>query len=248
MSLNIKTNNFGNSRVIDLMALLNSVKQVMDKDMGSFISAINIIHDPAEYYPQVYYQKDVNGEFIVNLGSYDREWNRYAYQFAHEYCHIRTNYRPGGSRYSWFEESICEVASHYALKKMARSWKTEPPYKNWTDYAKELLLYSQSNIIKQKYGKSGQDSFSSWISDKRKLWDNNYYNVHTEHRDDYKRIAYKILPYFEQNPELWNAMTYWNLWDLNDNDTIDDAFEKWVSVLPQDKVIVSQKIIKAFMD
>ncbi len=43
-------------------------------------------------------------------------------------------------------------------------------------------------------------------------------------------------------------MTYWNLWDLNDNDTIDDAFEKWVSVLPQDKVIVSQKIIKAFMD
>lgn len=42
-------------------------------------------------------------------------------------------------------------------------------------------------------------------------------------------------------------MTYWNLWDLNHNDTIDDAFEKWILVLPQDKVKFSQKLIKAFM-
>jgi len=247
MSLNIKTNNFGNSSIKDLMALLNSVKQVLDKDMGAFISAINIIHDPAEYYPQVYYQKDVNGEFIINLGSYNREWNRYAYQFAHEYCHIRTNYRFGGNRYSWFEESICEIASHYALKKMATLWKTNPPYNNWKDYSKELLLFSQYNIIKQKYGKSEHDSFPSWISEKRKFFDNNYSNDHTEFRDDYKRIAYKILPYFEQNPELWNAITYWNLWDLAHNDTIDDAFQKWISVLPQDKFAISQKLIKAFM-
>lgn len=181
MSLNIKTDNFGSSSVKDLMALFNSVKQVMDKDMGSFMLPVNIIHDPNEYFPQVYYKKDDNGEYIVNLGAYDLEWSRYAYQFAHEYCHIRTNYRAGGNRYSWFEESICEVASHYALKKMARSWKTEPPYKNWTDYSKRLLLYSQCNIIKQKFGKSGQDSFSSWVSEKRKLLDNNYNNVHTEH-------------------------------------------------------------------
>lgn len=242
MSINIKTNNFLNTSVIDLRVLLENVKKTLDNDMGIFNDDIDIIHNPNNHFPFVYFKKGVNNQTIVNLGSYNQEWNKYSYQFAHEYCHIRTNCRLGGYKYSWFEESICEVASHYALKKMAKNWKTEAPYRNWNTYSKYLLLFSQKNINKKIYNKN---QFKQFLKDKIISFET--FNIdHNLYRDDYKVIANKVLPYFEQDSRLWQAMTYWNKWDLDNEDTITEVFNKWLELLPDELKNSGHKLVDLF--
>ena len=41
-----------------------------------------------------------------------------AYQFAHELCHMRIPFFVGEDL-RWFEESVCEMASHFFLKKLS---------------------------------------------------------------------------------------------------------------------------------
>ena len=38
----------------------------------------------------------------------------------------------------WFEETICEVASLFALEKLALEWNQSAPYANWKPYAVEF--------------------------------------------------------------------------------------------------------------
>ena len=50
------------------------------------------------------------------LNTSDRYWCQYAFQFAHEIGHILCRYKDGDSTNKWFEETLCETASLYALE------------------------------------------------------------------------------------------------------------------------------------
>jgi hypothetical protein len=239
MSLIIRKNDF-NDMSVDLKVLLENVKSTLDSVMGDFTSSIIVVHNSNDYFPMVYFSKDVQGSFIVNLGIYNNEWDRYSYQFAHEYCHIRTNYRSGNEKYSWFEESICEVSSHYTLKKMNKTWEKNSPCPNWKGYRKSLLDYSNKNFKNKPLSK---ESFKVFIDEKLPILK---YGESKNHRDDYKVIAKKIIPFFDEFPDLWIAMTYWNKWELEQNDEIYEAFEKWLSILPFELKDVAKKIINQF--
>lgn len=85
--------------------------------------------------PITLYKRGPNGEFRVRLATGKTYWSQYAFQFAHEFCHVLCNYREDGRGNKWFEEALCEVASLFALGRMAETWKTAPPYPNWKSYA-----------------------------------------------------------------------------------------------------------------
>lgn len=42
-------------------------------------------------------------------------------------------------------------------------------------------------------------------------------------------------------------MTYWNKWEINHNDSIYEVFDKWLSILPEEKKAVAQKLINVFL-
>jgi hypothetical protein len=76
--------------------------------------------------PTVLYQRNAEGEYVVYLTVTGRRWEQYTYEFAHELCHIYGNHhqRPNSALapHQWFEESLCETASLFVLRRMGLTW------------------------------------------------------------------------------------------------------------------------------
>lgn len=231
---------------IELEGVLNFAKSVMDSYIGDFIEPISVIHYNHIYCPMVFYEKGDQGEFIISLGSHDTQYGRYIYQFAHEYCHIRTNYHDNNLKLGWFEESICETSSLFFLDIMAPIWKNEVPYEHMREYDYILSDYSHNAKSLPEKTLPKDLSFQEWYTKQKIIFETAPFDKHNQRRNEYCIIAKQILPLFHQYPELWNLLTYWNKWELDSNDFIDNAFIKWLSILPEEKKSVAQKLINIF--
>jgi hypothetical protein len=153
--------------------------------------------------PIVLYDRGPNGEFVVRLNTGDLYWSQYAYQFAHEFCHILCNYDQDKTGNKWFEESICEMASLFALRRMGESWKTLPPFGHWKGYAKHLTAYAEDRMKKSRLPKD--KTLVDW------------YERHAERlhgtavdRELNNVVATALLPLFEADPQHWAAVAYLN--------------------------------------
>lgn len=82
-----------------------------------------------------------DGEFFVTVNVQGRRWAQLAYQFAHEMAHVIVGTADRAAPQMWFEESFAEAMSLWTLSRMGESWKTKPPYPNWSGYAGELTKY-----------------------------------------------------------------------------------------------------------
>jgi hypothetical protein len=103
--------------------------------------------------PTVLYQRNAAGEYVVYLTVTGRRWEQYTYEFAHELCHIYGNHhqRPNSALapHQWFEESLCETASLFVLRRMGLTWHARGfEQRNYApifaEYAKLLMNEVQS--------------------------------------------------------------------------------------------------------
>jgi hypothetical protein len=153
--------------------------------------------------PIVLHRRGPAGEYYVRLDTGHNLWAQHAYQFAHEFCHILCNYTEREHRNKWFEESLCEMASLFALRRMAETWKTRPPYPNWKDYAPALNKYADERIEKAQL--PGGVSLAEWFCyECQPLYEN------ATLREKNTIVAVALLPLFEKQPEHWEAVTYLN--------------------------------------
>ena len=98
---------------------------------------------PSDPTPRTLLRCSKTDPIVIQLACKDRRWNQYAYQFAHEFCHVLSGYEGlEGNPNNWFHETICELASVFTLRRMAERWPTHPPYPNWAGYSKHLLEYA----------------------------------------------------------------------------------------------------------
>ena len=69
--------------------------------------------DPSQVdHPKVLYRSSTAEPYIIGLSVRDDLWCKFAYQFAHEFCHVLSgheNLRENPN--NWFHEAICELAS-----------------------------------------------------------------------------------------------------------------------------------------
>ena len=77
--------------------------------------------------PKVLYNRANDGSYVVWLELFGEGYGQPIYQFAHEYGHILSNYREGSSyeQQLWFEESIADLASLFALKTLGTTWEAK---------------------------------------------------------------------------------------------------------------------------
>ena len=139
---------------------------------------------------------------VIQLACKDRRWNQYAYQFAHEFCHVLSGYEGlEGNPNNWFHETICELASVFTLRRMAERWPTHPPYPNWAGYSKHLLEYAAKRQKREEVQLPIGTTLLDWLSSHESGLRNDRYQ-----RDKNDLVAYALLPVFEEFPAGWNAI------------------------------------------
>jgi len=211
----------------DILAVCRSAAQELtvlfpDREL----EPISIKYD-AKQGPMVIYGKGADGERRVLLNTKDTYWSQYSYQFAHEVCHILCNYRDSNRANLWFEETLCETASLFVLRKMSETWKTKPPYANWKSYAQKHNDYAEDRLKKTE--KLEGLTLAQWFqrneAELRKTGTNRQKN---------EVVAVALLPLFEKNPKNWQAVSYLNQWDPKKELTFNEYLQDWHERVPKD--------------
>jgi len=153
--------------------------------------------------PITLYQRGPKGEIRVKLNSTGSLWAQHAFQFAHELGHVMCRYDTDTHPNKWFEESICELASLFVLRRMAKTWETKPPYPNWKNYAKALNGYADERLSKARLPEGV--TLAQWYGERRE-----FFNKNATERDSNLVIAAALLAYFEEDTTRWQAVEHIN--------------------------------------
>ena len=142
------------------------------------------------------------GPVTIQLAARDTYWAQFSYQFAHEFCHVLSDYeRLGVNPNSWFHEALCELASVFTLRRMAERWPTQPPYPHWADYATALFDYADNLLADENRQLPVGLTLATWLPmHETELRQDPYV------RDKNAVVAYQLLPLFEAEPSGWNAV------------------------------------------
>ena len=191
--------------------------------------------------PMLHYDQTENGVNKIKLTAKDRYWCQYAFQFSHEIGHLMCNTKRGNRSNQWFEESLCEVASLFALKELFRAWSKKPPYSNWKSYAIEFKKYRDDRIKKSSYPENFQ--LSSWWNHNKKTLSRN-----PNLRKQNLWVAINLLTLFEKAPEIsWSACAWINYSKNQHPNKFEQYLKNWKSACPkmEQKKFV-QNIIESF--
>ena len=210
--------------------LYSTATELLERFPGKRLNSIVVTHTDKN--PVVLYERGPNDEYRVYLTAKGRRWPVYAYEFAHELSHILTNYQhhtyPNATTYNqWFEETLCEVASLYTLKRLAVTWEIAPPHPQWAVYAPDFQAFAEE-FLQEKHRKlPSTTNLANWFQQNQNdMKRNPYLRGHNE------VVANLLLPLFEENPEIWEAITYLNM-DLKGN-TFKGYMQSWHDNVPEE--------------
>lgn len=189
--------------------------------------------------PITLYKRNDKGEVIVKLDTQNTFWSQYAYQWAHELCHVLCGYRADGGDNKWFEETLCEMASLYCMRAMAVDWAAKPPYPHWRSYAPSLKKHADTTMAKyEKVDLKGLAAF--------------YKKHHAELRKNPTlrplngAMAAAMLPVFEKNPGHWEAIRYLNTTPAKKGLSLKGYFTKWKKDAPKQHHNLIDGIMKVY--
>jgi len=177
--------------------------------------------------PIVWYRRGLNGEYYVQLATGSTYWAQYAFQFAHEFCHILCGYTRKEKANKWFEESLCELASLFALRRMAITWAKNPPYPNWRSFAPHLASYAENRMKGHRLppGKS----LAQWYKENEAALRKN-----PTDRERNLVVATALLPLFEAQPQHWPAIESLNAAATDRQRTFAEYLADWHRSAPRE--------------
>ncbi|MCX5684336.1 MAG: hypothetical protein NT049_11715 [Planctomycetota bacterium] len=189
--------------------------------------------------PITLFKRGPEGQIHIKLDTGNLLWSQMAYQFAHEFCHILCNYDEKHMPTKWFEESLCETASLFALRRMADAWQVDPPYPNWKSYAPSLGSYAADRIAKDAL--PAGKTFPQWYKENADAL-----RASSTDRPRNTLVATVLLPLFEAQPEAWEAVTWLNKEDFSGNYTFADHLKAWRRQCPEKHRAFVTKVAETF--
>jgi hypothetical protein len=225
LEIQVLEGGWGDASVADIRAVCRSAAQELWQHFpGQEIDPISIRF--AKEGPMVAFGKGSSGERRVLLDVQGTLWARFSYQFAHEFCHVLCDYREAKNPNLWFEESLCETASLFAMRRMAETWKTKPPYPNWKSYSSSLASYADNRLKATK--QLEEMTLGQW------------YREHEESlrktatdREKNQMVAVALLPLLEKNPQHWQAVRHLNQWDKTQPLAFEAYLADWYRRVPE---------------
>ena len=204
LEISVLDGGWGGASGADIRAVcLSAAQEIRQHIPDRNLEPISIRHSGKG--PMVIYGKGSAGERRVLLNVSGNYWAQFAFQFAHEFCHILCNYREAENPNLWFEESLCETASLFAMRRMAKTWKTKPPYANWKSFSSALSDYANDRL--KNTVPEGMD-LAAWYRQHEEALRSNGTD-----RAKNQIVAAALLKLLEKSPQDWPAVSYLNQWD-----------------------------------
>lgn len=202
---------------------------------------------PTDRHPYVRYAKGASGEYVIYLSAKGRHWSQFAYQFAHEFAHVLSNYDRNSHRLvqrnQWFDESLCETASLFALRRLSATWSKGEvvPFAHWRSYGTALQAYAGELLAQPHRVLPAKASFAEWYRGNAATLDKSPY---MRERDEV--VATVLLPLFEQHPEAWATIGYLNLEESDATGTFEQYLANWRRNTPPHQRPLVERIIELF--
>lgn len=183
--------------------------------------------------PMINYDRETDGWLVVYLSARDSRVYQYVYQFAHEYCHVLAHFdrKLHGDdivrEQQWFEESLCETASLYALQSLATRWCAEQRGSPARDAGEQLAQYLQQLLAEPHRKLAAGRSMADWFDQ----------NQSSLRREPYLRelnelAAAQLLPLFEKEPAGWTALLHLHPSDGAPIRSFADLLTTWRAAAP----------------
>ncbi len=212
LSIQVQGSGWGRGKKESIETVLYAVAdELMSRLPGKLAAPIVVTHTDGP--PVAVYGRGNRGEYRIRLHARDDNWHLYVYEFAHELCHVLSNYDahvPEGSGVrrdnQWFEETLCETASLFTLKNLARNWEQALPGPEWAGEAERLRKFFDLLIAEGHRRLPPEAPLAGWLRDNEAALRANPYL-----REKNEVLANLLLPLFEHNPENWQALGYMNL-------------------------------------
>ena len=199
---------------------------------------------PTQRNPVVLFQKSAGDEYQVHLSAKGTRWAEYIYEFSHELFHILANYQnhaaSSTATHLWLEESLCETASIYTLKKLSATWSEVPSRAEWASYAPTLKQYTGRVIAEQRHYLPPDVSLTKWLRENEPRMANDPYL-----RDENALVANLFLPLLEQN-EDWEAIAFLNTTDRIEKLAFRDFLADWHQRTPPEHQGLTRRVMQLF--
>jgi hypothetical protein len=163
---------------------------------------------PPKGTPVALYRRGPDGEDLIRLHASGTSWALYVYEFAHELCHVLSNHdeHAEARRHNqWFEETLCETASLYALQAVAQTWQLSAAPEQATIAPRLRRFYDRLLAERNRELPAGAP-LAVWLAEHEGQLRNDPYL-----REKNDLIAKQLLPFFQQDPRRWRALAYLNL-------------------------------------
>ena len=239
LKISVARSGWGSAQSENIETLLLNTASHLNKLLRNPVTdTVEVVQAPEhDSTRRTHYRSSPAEPVCVQLTARNKYWAQFAFQFAHEFCHIISNYEnlregPNG----WFHEAICELSSIFTLRRMSQSWQTDPPYPNWASYAGALCRYAEERLARRERQLPEDMTLAVWLSKEEENLRSDRYL-----RDKNAVVAYALLPIFEMYPTWWNAVRC-----LPDSDSmLGDYLLEWAAcVEPVDRPFVG-RILKA---
>lgn len=246
-TLRVAAHGWGETSIPDLQEVLESVAQEFGQHFPNRpLNNIEVL--PGEFGPLVLYERAPDGAYVVKLSARDGRWFQFVYQFAHELCHVYSNFdnkRDASGQIAtmnqWFEESVCEAASLFVLRSLARTWSAAPPDSLLAQHADDLRAYSDYFLGEPHRRLPDTQTLALWYRENQHDLISNPY-----HRSNNEVVANVLLPYFEKNPGNWEAIAYLNQDAARANLVFERYLVAWMETCPEKLKEVIAQLIEAF--
>lgn len=231
LSIQVRDGGWGQTSPENIEPVLYSVAdELLSRFHGKAPGTIVVSH--TEGNPIVLYERGPGGEYHVQLHATGSNWHLYVYEFAHELCHILSNYGENigdGDKYNqWFEETLCETASLYTLKALAASWAARPENPDFAQQASRLNGFFNRLLHEAHRRLPPQAPLSAWLAGNEDALRHNPYL-----REKNEVVANLLLPLFEKDPQNWATLAYLNLDPNNARLELRDYLDHWYRDAPE---------------
>jgi hypothetical protein len=215
-----------------------SAKLVIERMRHACLDGIRLVSDqqPASLRveqhssgpPAVWLHDDESTVAWITVDIGERAWIQLAYQFGHELGHVLANswqrWAEPKTPCQWLEEAMVEALSLFGLKRLAESWRENPPFPGDHEFSVAIASYLQ--IIIERYTQLATEqgllrSPAEWFATNRQ-------DIEVGGLNPFAQAAsVAIVAEYERNPGGVEALGTLNRWPDRAGLPIEDYFNRW---------------------